>query len=129
MKGVVTLKMNRNITIKKSNTRVTLSKEIFYWKWCCIYWYVNALICMSIGYLTTESIVFKCRYNGTTTPVTASMSWSCQTEWNLFCTTLLSEFFSWLLDIPMGLVPFTIQLISKPDLTNSNKEDLTSTNI
>lgn len=133
MKGVVTFKMNRHITIKKIEYQIYIIQENILLEMMlpCFttYWYVNAQICMSTGYPTIESIVFKCRYNGTTTPLQLKCLYlarlgetSAQHCFRIFSC-------SWLLDIPMGLAPFTIQLISTPDLPNSNKEDLTSTNM
>lgn len=90
-----------------------------------IHWYDP----ISSGYLTAELGISKCKYDDmtllidalTVTPVFFSNFLSCQNDDVTFVTdtTLLSDLFNWMLEIPMILVPLTIQLIFTPDFPYS----------
>lgn len=78
-----------------------------------IHWYDP----ISSGYLTAELGISKCRYDDmtllidalTVTPVFFSNFLSCQNDDVTFVTdtTLLSDLFNWMLEIPMILVPYS----------------------
>lgn len=90
---------------------------------------------ISSGYLTTVFDISRRRYDAiilliealTVTPVLFSNALSCQAivDW-VFDTTLLSDLFSWMIEMLIRFVPFTTQLISIPDLPNSINEGSTS---